>query len=132
MGEDHYFAGEYADALAPLDRATELDPDMAAPHIYRGMALTELGRIDEARDALTRGTELDPASADGWVGMARLQLRLGERERALQTAEHALALDPELVMAWRAKAEVLRSLDRPDEADAAERRSAELEAIQRA
>lgn len=59
-------------------------------------------------------------------------LRLGERERALQTAEHALALDSDLVTAWRVKAEVLRALDRPDEANAAERRGAELEAIQRA
>jgi hypothetical protein len=37
-----------------------------------------------------------------------------------------------LVGAWRAKAEVLRALDRPDDADAAERRATELEAIQRA
>jgi tetratricopeptide (TPR) repeat protein len=116
VGENHYFAREYADALAPLDRAIELDRDHTFAPIYRGMALTELGRIEEALAALTRGTELDPASADGWVGMARLQLRL----------------DPELVMAWRTKAEVLRTLDRPDEADTAERRGAELEAIQRA
>lgn len=44
-------------ALAPARRARELQGDYAAPRFYEGLALLELGRVQEA-DSLLRGLEL--------------------------------------------------------------------------
>ena len=45
-------AGRYADALAPLEEALQLDPRNEPAQIDRLEALVRLGRLDEAREVL--------------------------------------------------------------------------------
>ena len=52
--------GDAAGALAPLDRARERAPDDARVHGTRGLALSALGRADEAVAAFETALRLDP------------------------------------------------------------------------
>jgi tetratricopeptide (TPR) repeat protein len=99
--------GQPQKALAEFQRASELDPQMAA-------AFFELGRLQvvlssqnvgsQARDhdildpgiiALTRAFELEPGNGDyaGWLG--RAHHHKGDLERALEYLKKAVELDPQ-------------------------------------
>jgi predicted Zn-dependent protease with MMP-like domain len=58
----HLQRAEREEALASADRAIELDPEIAGGHHTRGLALAQLGRIEEADGAFRKAAELDPES----------------------------------------------------------------------
>lgn len=47
-------------SLAALDRETEQNPDYADLHLHRGMCLSGLGLLDEAREELAEALRLNP------------------------------------------------------------------------
>lgn len=59
-GVAHLEAGRAAEALAASDAILETVDDNAVAYELRALALTRLGRIDEADRALARAAELDP------------------------------------------------------------------------
>ncbi len=93
-GADAYAAEGRAVAMA--DRATELDPNLAAGYYTRGfMGVNVLFRpADSVAADFERALELQPNSADlhGWY--AHLLLREGQIEEALVENELAVELDP--------------------------------------
>ena len=52
--------GERQEALRLADQAASLDENYVDAHEVRALALTLLGRIDEADGAFSRAAELDP------------------------------------------------------------------------
>lgn len=52
--------GRYADALADLTRAIELEPDFPEAYASRGATYQTLGQDEEARADLARAAELAP------------------------------------------------------------------------
>ena len=108
--------GRHEEALAELDRAVGLYPEFGAAWYSRGLALRNLGRLDEARDSLRRaagfGTRWpgvpDPVLAevrtlrdDGQARLARgLALeRDGDIPGAVREHEAAVAANPDLAQA---------------------------------
>jgi TolB-like protein/DNA-binding SARP family transcriptional activator/Tfp pilus assembly protein PilF len=77
-----YYAGEYERAIAQLDRTLELNPDFELAHLWRGLALEELGRLGEARQAMERAAHLSGGSAISLALLARTHALAGEREGA--------------------------------------------------
>ena len=63
----HFLRGDYARALADLDRALDLQPLHVAAQSGRALALMNLGRIDEARVQLLAAVENNP-----WLSEAAL------------------------------------------------------------
>ena len=71
----HYEAGRVADAVSDLDAAIALAPDLADLYGNRAVALSDLGREEEAAADLRRSVELtdlagaalpaDPAELQG-------------------------------------------------------------------
>jgi len=62
--------GLVEDALAAIDRALDLSPQMVEYHLHRAHLLHRLGRFDEAAEAVGRAAALDPSSSfpsDGLV-----------------------------------------------------------------
>jgi Flp pilus assembly protein TadD/predicted Zn-dependent protease with MMP-like domain len=86
--------GRYEDALECGREAARLDPQSVAAHHFRGAALAELGRIDEARTAYARALVLDPDDPEVLRSAADLHVRrLGSRddlELALQYVQRAM------------------------------------------
>lgn len=68
----NFHAGDYRAALAPLDRALELDPALLRAVWTRALCLQRMGRGDEAIAAWRRYLELDSTSA--WAEQARENL----------------------------------------------------------
>ncbi|HXO28182.1 MAG TPA: tetratricopeptide repeat protein [Thermoanaerobaculia bacterium] len=84
--------GGWQDALASLDRAVQLQPEMAAPHSIRGEVLRILGRLGEAQTALERAVELDPKGAFAVASLGELFRAQGRYREARAKIERALTL----------------------------------------
>jgi tetratricopeptide (TPR) repeat protein len=81
---DRYDAGDMEGTLAEAQRVLDEQPDLAYGHFLRGIALTSLGRGEEAEQALRAAADLDKELPDvaGALGTALLQ-----RARELETTD---------------------------------------------
>ena len=78
----HVDSRRWAEALEETNRALALKPRYAEGEYLRGIALGNLGRIDEARAAIRRALEIDPKHAGALDVQRRLRaapLRAGSR-----------------------------------------------------
>lgn len=64
-------------------------------HYFRGNALEELGRFQEAIEEFDRAIELVPAGVDAMVNRGLTYRRMGEPERARQDYDRAIEIDPD-------------------------------------
>ena len=71
------------------------DGDGAAAAYRRGVALGEIGQLDEAIAAYTRAIRHDPASADAYYARASAYLDKGDAERAASDLGQLIRLDPD-------------------------------------
>ena len=53
-------------------------PDLPAPNLILGLALTQLGRSSEAIAPLAKALELNPGSRDAALGLAAAKMGVGE------------------------------------------------------
>lgn len=133
--------GRYEDALECAREAARTDPTSVAAHHFRGAALAELGRIEEARTAYARALALDPDDPEVLRSVADLHVRrLGSRddlELALQYVKRAMprasrSHDKSLLKElFLLQAMALDDLGRPGDALAAANRSLEYDAKDR-
>ena len=129
--------GRYEDALECAREATRVDGQSVAAHHFRGAALTELGRLDEARTAYARALALDPDDPEVLRSVADLHVRrFGGRDdlelalvyvhralpRAMKGRDHALQKELFLLQAM-----ALDDLGRPADALSSATRAVELE-----
>jgi len=70
------------EALKSFDRAVSAHPSSGLAHLWRGRALEELARFDEAAAAYARAVELEP-SADHRLHAGALAGRVGDSARAI-------------------------------------------------
>ena len=82
-----------ADARADFERAMQLRPDNADPHINLSLVLAQQGDERGAIDELKTAARLDPARAAIFRLRAQAQLRLKNDAAAEQDFKQALALD---------------------------------------
>jgi len=81
-------------AWAAIERALELDPDLAEAHVELGRVLTQELRLEEAERALRRALELNPGSAEAHGPYAFLLNLLGRGSESVRMARRAVELDP--------------------------------------
>ena len=101
--------GRYEDALECAREASRIDGQSVAAHHFRGAALAELGKIDEARTAYSRALALEylrralpraQKSKDKSLQKELFLLQsmalddLGRPAEALSASSHAVELDP--------------------------------------
>ena len=85
----------YAKARKEVEKALELEPDLAEAH--EGMGWIKRNYDWDwtgAEDAYKRALELDPANADVVRGAARLEATLGRFDEAIRLDRRAIELDP--------------------------------------
>ena len=127
LGDLHRLHGERAAALADLERARALDPDLAEVDLSLACLLMETGELRQAGAALDRFLLRRPGQVDGLVARGRLRTRQGQHlwaaddfTRAIVQLRFPLQPAPELFLE-RARAlasagkerlgEALRGLD---------------------
>ncbi|MFC3456237.1 tetratricopeptide repeat protein [Amycolatopsis speibonae] len=118
-GRAHNDLDEHATALADFDRAIELAPEDAENHLQRGIALSWLEKYEDAVKPLSRAIELDPGNewAHTWRAMA--YQRTGDYPAALADIDIAVAANPGMAFFHSTRGDILRALDRHEEARAA-------------
>lgn len=123
-------AGDFAGAIACLEKATRVDPEYAVAWVNLGGAFALEGRCAEARESYNRALELDPRDLSAISGLARVCRLDGELSQArrlearakrfrernpyylLHLADRAAAGgDLDLAAKWLAKAYRIKSND---------------------
>ena len=101
-------AEHYEKALAELDEAIALGPKYGDLHNYRGVALCELGRVDEGVAAFRRSVALNSDYVVAKLNLAFAFIRAGHFKDAEQQLEAVLEQDPSQTVA-SSKLEELRT-----------------------
>jgi TolB-like protein len=119
QGSVAYAARRYADALAPLGRALQLNPKMTFAHSLAGNSLLGLGRTNDA----LKEFEAEPDAQFRLTGLAIAQNRLGDRpaaEKAFadlqsEVGDAAVYQQAEVLAQWGRVDESLQKLARARE-----------------
>lgn len=104
-------------ALRDFDRALSIDPRYAPARVGRGVALLNLGRLDEAEKELGRAVALEPRSLAARVEFGLALDRLNRPLEAERQYRAALALDPGDLPTQKSLAENLLRQGRPAESE---------------
>jgi tetratricopeptide (TPR) repeat protein len=78
-----------------MARASESSPRSAEDQYYRGIAMMNLGRWDEAREFLEKARKMAPKADFIHYAMAALECLVGEADAALANLKVAIQLRPE-------------------------------------
>jgi len=124
LSELQYRNGDFADALASVERAIELNPADAVPRELRGNILVSLGRQDDAIAAYREALSRSPKQLSALYQLGRLHATRGEWEEAANALEQIVALNPDAAAIWGTLASVRIQLRQPDRAQAALDRAA--------
>jgi tetratricopeptide (TPR) repeat protein len=116
--------GRDTEALATYQQSTDLLPEDAQAWLEQGRILNELGRHDEALDALQKASDLGTSELyDGWYvphSVVKYLMEQEQYEDALRFIDRALEREPERLNGWALKWQILRKLDRGDDANKVE------------
>ncbi len=95
IGWHHYFAREYEQAVAVLQRALELDPTFVPGNVWLGQALAHLGRFEAAVVALQNAVRTSQESPSTVAELARGYALAGDAATARGLLERLLQLEAE-------------------------------------
>ena len=109
-------ADKPSEALNLLDRARKLQPRHAWTLLFRGVALGQLGRLEEAIEQLITAADDNSGDIDIQVDTARYLSLLEQQQDGLVCAQRAIELDATDVGAHNIYAEILEYLGRTAEA----------------
>jgi tetratricopeptide (TPR) repeat protein len=104
-----------AEALAVVDKALELDPDLQSAWAVRSVALAGCDRFEEAVEAMTRAGPSHPDDPSYHSARAELLNHASRFDEALSESDRAIQLAPESHVAWSGRTDILLSAKRYDE-----------------
>ena len=116
-----------ADAIAAVDRAAVLEPDLADRHVQRARCYVIAGNTDEAKVSALRALQYDIDRFDHQLILGGVLVRCGEHEKALTIYEAAERMYSGSADVFRGLASVYRFLGRINDAEAACDRAIELD-----
>lgn len=94
QGAAWFSTGRAAEALAPLERASELDSTQAEVLRTTARVAESLRRPDVAERAWRRLSYVDPEDGEAWFQIAAMLGRRGEFEQSEQALQRAIELNP--------------------------------------
>ena len=77
-----------------IDRALELDSELAEAYVAEGMLLADDYRYEDALASFEKAVSINPNLAEGWTWRARILSRFGRIREARENMLKALRLDP--------------------------------------
>jgi choline-sulfatase len=94
LGDCLRLAGRTQEALAALDRASALQPQLIVPWLTRANTLIKAGRTDEASSAFERALAISPEHAEALRGLGDLAFVRGDMPAAAGFYARVLAAAP--------------------------------------
>ena len=107
---------DYERAVVAFEKMLEAQPDDPVTHFNIGMAMTEMGRMEEAERNLRIAIEGRDNYRDAHFNLGLLLAHSGRIDQAEEQFRAAAASDSEDLTSLIRLADVLNRLDRPDEA----------------
>jgi tetratricopeptide (TPR) repeat protein len=125
LAQQQFLAGDFQKALRSVDSSILLNGEVPKSHVLRGRILTEMGRLEPAREsfleaerlAAAAGEEHKAENAQAQYYLGVLHERFNEPQKAYERYSKALELDPTNAQPLVAASEMLVQLDRLDEAE---------------
>jgi tetratricopeptide (TPR) repeat protein len=111
-----YQRGDYAQALAQIDRALDINPDNSLGWNQRGLALQRLKRFDDALASYDRALSLWQDDAEALCNRGAVLYDLARFDEALASYDRAISLRPHNAEAFCYRGAALLQLKRPAEA----------------
>ena len=112
LGNELFFNKEYERAVTQYDIVLSVYSDNYIVFHNKGVALTKLGRMQEAIEAFQM--PMAAGYADSWLSYGTVARNLGKYQEALQAFAKAFALDPDSSAAYSNYGNTLREFSRPD------------------
>ena len=88
------------EAMAAINRALEIDPDLADAHASKGLVLTHTGQLAEGLRSLERALDLNPGHAAAYNLLGRALYSYERIPEALAAIDKSLSLDPLSMMVY--------------------------------
>jgi tetratricopeptide (TPR) repeat protein len=101
--------GETDRACRDFQRATEINPQLPAPHANLAIAHAAAGDLPAALSGLTTAISLTHAPAPYYWHRALVLMKLGRQFEAIDDLSEAIRLDPLFDRAWNARADCYRA-----------------------
>jgi len=111
-GANAHEAKQFEEALAAYQEALEIEPGDAEVLSLYGLALTHLGRLDEAGEPLQKAVEAEPDEIGFRLNLVEYLEKSQQLDRAEREVEVAVSLDADLARAWEKKGDILRLRDK--------------------
>lgn len=116
QAQKHAAAGQTAKALALLEQARRLAPDVPEPANAQGIVLARAGRLSAAVECFAAAVETQPDFAEGHNNLATALRSLGRAEVAEDAARRAVELRPDVAAFRTTLGQVLGDLGQSDAA----------------
>jgi adenylate cyclase len=119
LGQTWFMFGDHKGALAEIERALVMNPNLTVAHEALGIALIYSGRAKEGLAALQRYLRLDPR--DPILALGLLQVAIGhyfcrDYQAALEAVDRVIRSYPDFPLSYRWRAATLGQLARLDDA----------------
>jgi tetratricopeptide (TPR) repeat protein len=108
--------GRLDEARQQYEAALALMPNYAEAHSNLGSLLNDLGRSDEALASIRRAMDINPRLADAYINASGVETARRRYDDALRWIDGLLSFAPLHPGGLAAKASVLVSMERPDQA----------------
>jgi tetratricopeptide (TPR) repeat protein len=92
--------GRTYEALTRLEPLLGAGPDRVESLMLKGILLTQLGRVDEAKEIFLDLIRSSPEMPEPYINLAALYAGAGDYERSVQTLKKALATHPSYFTAY--------------------------------
>ena len=99
-------ANQIEEALAAYKQALDIEPDDAEIMSLYGLALTHLGRLEEAGPALEKAVEKEPEQIGFRLNLVEYLEKSRQLDRAEAEIDAAVSLDATMARAWEKKGDV--------------------------
>jgi TolB-like protein len=120
-----YHDWEWETGRRTMDRALQLNPNLAIGHYHKSWLHVVFGEMDEAIAEHKRAQELDPLTPLHTAWLGGIYQRVGRYEEAIAEAQKAIAIDPKFPVSYHVLSQVYSDQGKHEEAIAAYKQAAE-------
>lgn len=97
----YFYMKDYENALANIDQAAEINPDIPGTYIVRGLVYRDKDDLDKAMSEFNKAGKADPYEETTFMVRGEIYLLKDEYDRAIQELTRAIELNHEFHTAYR-------------------------------